>query len=155
MWKKEHTASRWLTWLRSKLLTLDNKNEKTFSFILYCPHLIVTLQLHLSSNAILINGNNWCTEHYIIKGVTDALFLVVSKLPQSNGNSKTLQGDCHGVYHILSVVCCEACLASTHTLRGVSILQTWMFLCLFNYQGCGRPRTANRQVWASTFFMCG
>jgi hypothetical protein len=58
---------------------------------------------------------------YILEGVTDALFLVVSKLPQSNCQSRTMQSvTVTGCSILLSVVCAyrngepkEVCLKYT------------------------------------------
>ena len=50
-----------------------------------------------------------------------ALFLVVSKLPQSNNGQKHCRDDCHGVCISDSVVCCEDTCILISTLYGVSI----------------------------------
>jgi len=53
--------------------------------------------------------------HYILEGVTDALFLYFETTTIEYW-TRTLQSDCHGVCISDSVVCCEAyCL--WHTLR--------------------------------------
>ena len=79
-------------------------------------------------------------EHYILKGVTDALFLYFEtttlELP-----AKTLQEWLpRGVVYTLRSVQ-EVRVASMHTLRVYYILQRGCLLCLFSWQGCGRPRS--------------
>ena len=83
--------------------------------------------------------------HYILKGVTDALLLAVRNLGTFEWWSEQMQMWLHGVCILGSVVCCEAHVASMHTLRCFNILQCGCLLCLFITIGFLRPRTANRQ----------
>ena len=55
---------------------------------------VVPLQSHLPMTAMMstevYGAVGW--RHYIIEGVTDALFLVILKLPLSESRSRTMQG---------------------------------------------------------------
>ena len=70
-------------------------------------------------------------EHYILKGVTDALFLVVQNFHNRTANKNIAEGNCHGVCISDSVVCCEDCLSSMHTLRCIYILLRGCFSVCF------------------------
>ena len=59
----------------------------------------------------------------------------------------------HGVYHILSVVCCEDWVSSTAHFTGVSILQRGCLLWLFTAIGFLRPRISNRQMLSTRAFL--
>ena len=79
-------------------------------------------------------------EHYILKGVTDALFLDSSKLPQSICRTKTNAGVTpRGVVYTLRSVLRGSSILNAH-FTGVYILQRGCLHCLFFLQGCGRPR---------------
>ena len=65
----------------------------------------------------LIVGRSRWVGHYILKGVTDALFLIVLNFHNHNAEQKQCWGDCHGVCISDSVVCCEDRVSSMHTLR--------------------------------------
>ena len=77
---------------------------------------VVPLQSHLPMTAVMstevYGAIGW--RHYIIEGVTDALFLD-NRTTTSKWGQKHCRGDSHGVCISDSVVCCEARVASTHT----------------------------------------
>ena len=87
--------------------TLKNKN----SCFLFCsfPTSLYLCKCYLPMRAgrrtEVCGAGGWSTTYQ--KGVTDALFLVILKLPLSESRSRTSQGQLHGVQNILSVVCCE------------------------------------------------
>ena len=61
-------------------------------------------------------------EHYILEGVTDALFLDSSKLPQIElVIQDKCWGDTTGYVIYYSVVCCEGTLCPLRTLYGCTI----------------------------------
>jgi hypothetical protein len=94
-------------------------------------------------------------KHYILEGVTDALFLDPSELPQSICRTKTNAGVTpRGVIYTLRSVLRGLTMSSQAHFTGYYILQRGCFLCLFFLQGCGRPRWVE-QADASThvFFL--
>ena len=52
-------------------------------------------------------------------------------------------------------MCCEARVASTHTLRVSIYSSVGVSLFVLFAIGCGRPEEWNGQMKASTFFVCG
>ena len=92
-------------------------------------------------------------EHYILKGVTDALFLDSSKLPQIE---LVIQDKCWGnttgciIYY--SVVCCEGTLCpQKHTLRVYYILLRGCFSVCFITKAVEGLEEWDKQMQAPTF----
>ena len=83
-------------------------------------------------------------EHYILKGVTDALFLAVRNLGTFELQAKT-NADVtpRGVVYTLRSVL-RGFMPLAH-FTGVYILQRGCLLCLFLAMGFLRPRMANRR----------
>ena len=123
------------------------------SFLCHCQKLFVLLQLHLPRWFTQWMGQYYWVEHYILKGVTDALFLgfgtTTLELPAKTnagwlprGVSYTLRSVLWGSYSL------------KHTLRMIIYSNVGVSLSVF-LKGCGRPRTTNRQMQAPTSFICG
>ena len=93
--------------------------------------------------------------HYILKGVTHAMFLDPSKLPQSICRTKTYAVVTpRGVVYTLRSVLRGCCILNAH-FTGVYILLGGCLLCLFFLQGCGRPRWVGQaDVKHPLFFLC-
>ena len=93
--------------------------------------------------------------HYILKGVTDALFLDPSKLPQSICRTKTNAGVTpRGVVYTLRSVLRGLTMSSLAHFTGVYILQRGCFsVCSFCKAVVGRDGW-NRQMKAPAFFVC-
>ena len=111
--------------------------------------LFAALHMHqpVMDNDVLISGRSTT----YLKGVTDALFLDFRNYHNRTENKNKCRGDSHGVYHILSVVCREGRVPSG-TLYGCLYTSAWDVSLSVFLKGCGRPRTANRQMQAPTFF---
>jgi hypothetical protein len=93
-------------------------------------------------------------EHYILEGVTDALFLDPSKLPQSICRTKTnAVVTPRGVVYTLRSVLRGCCILNAH-FTGVYILLGGCLLCLFFLQGCGRPRWMEQADVKHPPFIC-
>lgn len=94
--------------------------------------------------------------HYILKGVTDALFLDSSKLPQIElVIQDKCWGDTTGCIIYYSVVCCEGTSCpQKHTLRVFYILVRGCFSVCSYYYGCGRPRRVEQADASTHFFVC-
>ena len=93
-------------------------------------------------------------EHYILEGVTDALFLDPSKLPQSICRTKTNAGVTpRGVVYTLRSVLRGSGILNAH-FTGVYIPQRGCFsVCSFCKAVVGRDGW-NRQMQAPAFFIC-
>ena len=72
-------------------------------------------------------------EHYILKGVTDALFLYFETSTYRIANKNNAGVTATGCIIYYSVVCCEGalCYPQKHTLRVYYILLRGCLLCLF------------------------
>ena len=94
-------------------------------------------------------------EHYILEGVTDALFLDPSKLPQSICRTKTNAGvTSRGVVYTLRSVLRGLTMSSLAHFTDVYILLRGCFsVCSFCKAVVGRDGW-NRQMQAPTFFVC-
>ena len=69
-------------------------------------------------------------EHYILKGVTDALFLVVQNFHNRTANKNIAEVTPRGVVYTLRSVLRGSGILNAH-FTGVYIPQRGMFLCLF------------------------
>ena len=86
-------------------------------------------------------------EHYILKGVTDALFLVIRNLGTSEYAIKNIAGVTpRGVVYTLRSVLRGLTMSSQAHFTGVYIPQRGCFsVCSFAI-GCGRPEEWDRQM---------
>ena len=70
-------------------------------------------------------------EHYILEGVTDALFLVVQNFHNRTANKNNAGVAPRGVVYTLRSVLRGYVYPHKHTLRCIYMLQRWCLLCLF------------------------
>ena len=82
-------------------------------------------------------------EHYILKGVTDALFLAVRNLGTFELQAKTIADVTpRGVVYTLRSVLRGLAMSSLAHFTGVLYTPAWVFTLSVYRIGCGRPRTA-------------
>ena len=96
-------------------------------------------------------------EHYILKGVTDALFLDPSELPQIElVIQDKCWGDTTGCVIYYSVVCCEGTLCPLRTLYGCLYTSTWVFtLFVLITKAVEGLEEWDKQMQAPTFLYVG
>ena len=91
-------------------------------------------------------------EHYILKGVTDALFLDFRNYHNRITVKNIEEVTPRGVVYTLRSVLRGSRILNAH-FTGVYILQRGCFsVCSFAI-GCGRPEEWDRQMQAPTFFL--
>ena len=105
---------------------------------------------------VLWGGRSRWVEHYILKGVTDALFLDPSKLPHSNSRARTnARVTPRGVVYTLRSVLRGLIMSSlAHFTDVLYILLRGCFsVCYFCKAVVGRDG-CDRQMWTPTLFVC-
>ena len=112
------------------------------------------LSAYCGTDVLWVGRSRW-VEHYILKGVTDALFLVVQNFHNRTVIQKQMLGWLHGMYHILLRSVLRGCfvLPSKAHFTGVLYTPAWVFLWQFFLLGCGRSRRVE-QAEVSTHVFC-
>ena len=93
-------------------------------------------------------------EHYILKGVTDALFLVVQNFHNRTANKNIAGVAPRGVVYTLRSVLRGLAMSSLAHFTVYLYASTWLFLCLFFAEAVEGPERRTGRCKHPRFFFC-